>query len=125
MIHTAANVHDSKVLEEAVDAISHRSASLLVADHANAPRSSTPTQGLRLPSMPRGAKEEGHNPTHRSVGRRVQREAGTVSVGGRTLSWVNRFRRLKVHYERPDDIHQAFLDLGCALICWRYVQRLC
>jgi IS5 family transposase len=43
----------------------------------------------------------------------------------RTLSWVNRFRRLKVHYERPDDIHQAFLDLGCALICWRYVQRLC
>ena len=43
----------------------------------------------------------------------------------RTLSWVNRFRRLKVRYERRDDIHQAFLDLGCALICWRYVQRLC
>jgi IS5 family transposase len=43
----------------------------------------------------------------------------------RTLSWVNRNRRLKVRYERRDDIHQAFLDLGCALICWRYVQRLC
>ena len=43
----------------------------------------------------------------------------------RTLSWVNRFRRLKVRYERRADIHQAFLDLGCALICWRYVQRLC
>jgi IS5 family transposase len=41
----------------------------------------------------------------------------------RTLSWLNRFRRLKVRYERRDDIHQAFLDLGCALICWRYVQR--
>jgi hypothetical protein len=38
---------------------------------------------------------------------------------------LNRFRRLKVRYERRDDIHQAFLDLGCALICWRYVQRLC
>ena len=43
----------------------------------------------------------------------------------RTLSWVNRNRRLKARYERRDDIHQAFLDLGCALICWRYVQRLC
>jgi len=43
----------------------------------------------------------------------------------RTLSWANHFRRLKVRYERRDDIHQAFLDLGCALICWRYVQRLC
>ena len=36
----------------------------------------------------------------------------------RTLSWLNRFRRLKVRYERRADIHQAFLDLGCALICW-------
>jgi transposase len=42
----------------------------------------------------------------------------------RTLSWVNRFLRLKVRYERRADIHQAFLDLGCALIGWRYVQRL-
>jgi hypothetical protein len=38
---------------------------------------------------------------------------------------MNRFRRLKVCYERRDDIHQAFLNLGYALICWRYVQRLC
>ena len=43
----------------------------------------------------------------------------------RTLSWLNRYRRLKVRYERRTDIHQAFLDLGCALICWRYVQRFC
>ena len=44
----------------------------------------------------------------------------------RTLSWLNRCRRLKVRYERRADIHQAFLDLvGCALICWRYVQRFC
>lgn len=41
----------------------------------------------------------------------------------RTLSWTNRNRRLKVRYERRDDIHQAFLGLGYALICWRYVQR--
>ena len=43
----------------------------------------------------------------------------------RTLSWLNRFRRLKVRYERRADIHQAFLSLGCALICWNFVQRFC
>ncbi len=43
----------------------------------------------------------------------------------RTLGWLNRFRRLKVRYERRADIHQAFLTLGCALICWNYVQRFC
>lgn len=43
----------------------------------------------------------------------------------RTLAWLNRFRRLKVRYERRADIHQAFLTLGCALICWHFVNRFC
>jgi transposase len=41
----------------------------------------------------------------------------------RTLSWLHQFTRLRTRYERRDDIHQAFLSLGCALICWRFVQR--
>jgi transposase len=59
------------------------------------------------------------------AGHRLQRVTGRIRVVERTLLWMNRFRRLKVRYEQRDDIHQAFLDLGCALICWRYVQRLC
>jgi IS5 family transposase len=43
----------------------------------------------------------------------------------RTLAWLNRFRRLKVRYERRADIHQAFLTLGCALICLNFVNRFC
>jgi hypothetical protein len=43
----------------------------------------------------------------------------------RTLSWMNYNRRLNVRYERREDIHPAFLDLGCALICWCCVERLC
>jgi transposase len=35
----------------------------------------------------------------------------------RTLAWLNRYRRLTVRYERRADIHQAFLTLGCCLIC--------
>jgi transposase len=41
----------------------------------------------------------------------------------RTLSWLNRFRRLKVRYERHADIHEAFETLACALICYRAVAR--
>jgi len=39
----------------------------------------------------------------------------------RTFAWLNRFRRLRVRYERRADIHLAFLLLACSLIC---VKRL-
>ena len=41
----------------------------------------------------------------------------------RTMAWLNRFRRLTIRYERRDDIHEAFLSLGCALICFTVLQR--
>jgi transposase len=40
----------------------------------------------------------------------------------RTLAWLHRFRRLAVRYERRPTIHEAFLTLGCALICWYYLR---
>ena len=42
----------------------------------------------------------------------------------RTLAWLNRFRRLTVRYERRADIHEAFLHLGCALLCLNALDRL-
>jgi hypothetical protein len=33
------------------------------------------------------------------------------------------FRRPKVRHERGADIHEAFLKLGCALICLNFIQR--
>jgi transposase len=41
----------------------------------------------------------------------------------RTLAWLHRFRRLTLRYERKPRIHQAFLDLGCILICWSYLKQ--
>jgi transposase len=41
----------------------------------------------------------------------------------RTQSWLNRFRRLKVRYERRADIYEAFLKIGCALICLNFIER--
>jgi transposase len=40
----------------------------------------------------------------------------------RTFAWLNQFRRLRVRYEKRADIHEAFLSLGCALICWRFLR---
>ena len=37
----------------------------------------------------------------------------------RTFSWLHRMKRLLVRYERRADIHEAFLALGCPLICYR------
>jgi transposase len=37
----------------------------------------------------------------------------------RTFAWLNQFRRLRVRYDKRADIHEAFLSLGCALICWQ------
>jgi transposase len=39
----------------------------------------------------------------------------------RTLAWLHQFRRLRIRYERRADMHEAFLTLACALICWRFV----
>ncbi|HVC86151.1 MAG TPA: transposase, partial [Gaiellaceae bacterium] len=35
----------------------------------------------------------------------------------RTIAWLHQYRRLRVRYERRDDIHEAFLAIGCSLIC--------
>jgi hypothetical protein len=38
----------------------------------------------------------------------------------RTFAWLNQFRHLRVRYDKRADIREAFLSLGCALICWAY-----
>jgi hypothetical protein len=36
-------------------------------------------------------------------------------------SWLSKYRRLTIRYERRDDIHEAFLHHGCSLICFNYL----
>jgi IS5 family transposase len=122
--HSAANTHDSRLLEEMVDAVGPI-------------------------SRPRGRPRKRPEKLHADKGydfarcRKALRERGIKSrisrrgvdsserlgryrwVVERTLAWLSGYRRLKVRYERRADIHQAFLDLGCALICWNYIQRFC
>ena len=43
----------------------------------------------------------------------------------RTLSWVSRFRRLAIRYERRADIHLGLTILACAMICWKRLAGFC
>lgn len=39
------------------------------------------------------------------------------------ICWLSQFRRRRVRYDKRADIHEAFLSLGCALICWQSLRR--
>jgi transposase len=41
----------------------------------------------------------------------------------RTFAWLHQFKRLLVRYDRRADIHEAFLALGCCLICFRRLRN--
>jgi len=53
---------------------------------------------------------------------RLGRHRGVVE---RPFAWLNRFRRLRVRYERRDDIHLACTKFACALVTFKAVKRFC
>ena len=51
---------------------------------------------------------------------------GTVRwVVERTIAWYHGMKRLRIRWERRDDIHEAFLGLATCIITWRHATRLC
>lgn len=40
-------------------------------------------------------------------------------VAEQTQALIHQFKRLRTRYDIRDDIHEAFLDLACCVICWR------
>ena len=114
---TGANRHDSVVFEELLDAIP-------LIRQPNGRRRKRPhklhaDKGYDIPRCRQALR-------HRHIRCRIARKGIDSSqrlgrhrwVIERTLAWLNRYRRLTVRYERRIDIHQAFLTLGCALICF-------
>ncbi len=41
----------------------------------------------------------------------------------RTFAWLHQFKRLLVRYDRRHEIHEAFLAIGCCLVCYRRLQN--
>ncbi|HYN87281.1 MAG TPA: IS5 family transposase [Ardenticatenaceae bacterium] len=114
---SGANRHDAMLFEEVLDAIPliktpsgqrRRRPVKLHADKAyDIPRCRTALRGrhIQVRIARKGVDSSARLGRHRWV---VER----------TLAWLNHFRRLRVRDERRADIHQAFLTLGCALICF-------
>jgi transposase len=119
---TAANVNETTMLEATLDAIEpiqrprgrpRQRPEKLHADkgyESKKNRAALRKRGIQCRIARKGVESKQELGRHRWV---VER----------THSWLNRYRRLKVRYERRADIHQAFLNIGCALICFKLVQR--
>ena len=62
------------------------------------------------------------------LGMRALREALRLGrlrwVVERTFAWLHFFRRLRLRRERRPELHEAFLHLGCAIICQRCLRAL-
>ncbi len=122
---SGSNVHDSMLLEATVDAIRP----LRLPDKRRGRPRKRPVKlhtdkGYDFPRCQRTLRQRGIIPRIARRGIESSERLGRFRwIVERTLSWLNRFRRLKVRYERRADIHQAFLTLGCALICWRAVNN--
>jgi hypothetical protein len=41
-----------------------------------------------------------------------------------SIALLHWFRRPRIRWEIRDDIHEAFLSLACAIICWRRLHNL-
>ena len=122
--HTAANVCDIAMLLEMVDAIPQ----LPCPDGtwSNRPEKLHGDKGYDSNRHRQDFTNRGI--IHRLGRRRIDKGVRLGKhrwVVERTLSWLNRYRRLRIRYERREDIHQAFLSLASALICWKFVQRFC
>jgi transposase len=121
---TGANRHESVVFEDLIDAIPaikqprgrpRKRPATLHADKAyDIPRC---RQFLRRRRIKARIARKGIEPKDR-----LGRHRWVVE---RTLAWLNQFRRLTARYERRQDIHEAFLSLGCSLICFNAVVRFC
>lgn len=121
---TAANRNDITELFELVSRIppvgrhgKFRPAAL-VADRAyDSKRHRSQLRALGI--KPRIAKR-GSVQTPAVHGSGVGRERWVVE---RTFSWLHNHRRLARRYDRRGDIHEAFLTIGCALVCQQYITR--
>ena len=43
----------------------------------------------------------------------------------RAIAWYHGMRRLRIRWERRDDIHEAFLGLATCIICFRHIKIHC
>ena len=122
MALTGAQVHDSKIFEELVDGVEP------IKKPKGRPRKRPDKlhadKGYDYPRCRRLLRKRGIKARIARRGidssERLGRHRWKVE---RTLAWLSCYRRLTVRYERRADVHEAFLELGRALICLNRSRR--
>jgi transposase len=123
--HTAANVHDSEMAVPVVDAVPPIKTS-------NGGRRKRPDKALADRAY--DAEEKVRQALRRRkikpmvAKRRTEHGSGLGKfryVVEACFDWLFNWRRLRLRYEKRDDIHDAFLILGCCMICWKRVVEFC
>jgi transposase len=120
---TAANVHDSKVLEKTVDSIEPiRRPRGRPGRPRKRPNRLHADRAYDFPRCRKALRRRGITPriARRGIDSSERLECHRWVVE-RTLAWLAKYRRLTIRYERRDDIHEAFLHLGCSLVCLNYL----
>ena len=125
LTHTGANVHDSEQAIGLIDAIPPikrpGGGRRRRPDKAFADRAYDAEEKIRQPLRRRGIEPfiAKRNTEHGSgLGKH------RCVVEG-VFAWLFQQRRLRVRYEKRDDIHTAFLFIGCLLICWNRLEWFC
>lgn len=125
VVVTGANVHDSLLLQDALEAVV-----------VEPPNPLEHEQHLCLDKAFDGAPSEatakvfGYVPHIRRIGEEKQDTRGHKTkkarryVVERTIAWLNRCRGILVRYEKKAENYLAAVQLACALLWFRRLHRL-
>lgn len=119
VIISGANTHDVKLLEKTLDAVIVERP--MVTDEApqhlcaDAGYTGNPAaEIIAAHDYTPHVRSRGQEVTERQEGKRARRWVVEV-----TFSWLNRFRRLLIRWEKKENNYLALLYFACAIIVWR------
>ncbi len=122
---TAANVHDSKLLERLVDAVQPiRRPTGAPGRPRKRPAKLHADKGYDFAEKRRALRRRGITPRIARRGVESSARLGRYCwVVERTQAWVVTFRKLAIRYDRHAASALAFLHLACTVICLRFLAR--
>jgi IS5 family transposase len=122
---SAANTHDSLLLDAVVDAVLPvKGPRGRCGRPRKRPAKLHGDKGYDFPRCRRALRRRGITPRIARRGVESSTRLGRHRwVVERSLAWLVGYRRLQVRYERDADILLAFLHLACVLICLRSLHR--
>jgi putative transposase len=127
LIVTGANRHDVTQLEIVLDCLIVERPDV----SPNGPQGLCADKGYDYPSARQAIADRLYTSHVRSRGEeRAERAANPEYRARRWVveachSWLNRFRKILVRFEKTAASYEALLHLACAIVVWRRVRPIC